>query len=294
MYKRSKDVCPKGQQSPEWVEGREKLLITGTTLGGLLPPYHLWKGRSSRRDCVKRTVFGYKPPVGAFLQKMFDSGKAGEFVAIDVVKSQVLKPDEEILFPGLLVALEDERWGGSPDGVVVDKETREPQYVVECKTLTRRAMQYDSDGAALVPLYYYTQAHWYMWLVGVRSCAFVQYMPASDEVAVTWLDFDDARFALALGAARTYTIEHEGLTTQIDCLVQQIANLKKCGEVEPLTAAMRCASALDDLLRVIEQDAAPPTKRLKKVAAADTTETPVQVSDRSDGEMDRIIAALEE
>lgn len=213
-YLRSVEVCPGGQnigdeKNPEWEKRRKKLIVSGTTAAKLLPKSHPWHDSKTARDDRKRYLFGYRAPTPQFLQDMFDAGNAGEKKAISILDIDLSFHDLRLEHPGLLEAKENEYWGGSVDGLVIDSNGV-AKYVVEIKTCVKRKLQFEEEtGLPIVPGYYMAQVQLYMYLTGINRAMFVQYDPKleRERVFTTYVDFDPENFEIMRQYMIAYT-EH--------------------------------------------------------------------------------------
>jgi hypothetical protein len=259
---RSKDVCGGEQRTPDWYAGREKLIIAGSAFAKSLPKSHPWHD-GMERDETKRSVFGYKRPERPYVRRMMDVGVVGEEVAVNTFLEAFLEEGQQVEKPGLLIHNDEPSWGGSPDLVVKDKDGN-PVYIGEAKTLVGRELEFDENGEAIVPLKYYAQAHWYMYLVNVRLCAFIQYEARTGRVAVTWLEYDDELMAQALASAEEYTARIKQMRASVAELVVATAGLMKCGGTEPRAVMDKVLDLAKYVEAIIDQDAAPPVSRKRK------------------------------
>jgi hypothetical protein len=235
VYERSIDVCPQGQndgddKNAEWLSQRSKCWVTGTTCSPIIKWYsttHPWRNsRKLVRDVLKEIIFGYKQPFSAMVENILAIGRKGEPVALQMLQAEL---DAEgkghtMIFPGLLVSTHNEKWGGSPDAIIVD---RDGNFVtlVEVKTLSVRQIKTDDQGVAVFPSEYYAQTHFYMWLTGIRDGMGLQYVPDKlDENGVvieqgriykTPIPFDDLNFGVMFNALEAFTLHVAELTEKI-------------------------------------------------------------------------------
>ena len=78
------DVCPAGQKDasgkvePRWADNRDKLALSGTSFGKILPKEHPLKAKGSAEDVMKAFVFNDKPNYSSFALRMFASGNECE------------------------------------------------------------------------------------------------------------------------------------------------------------------------------------------------------------------------
>lgn len=205
-YLRSTDVCPKGQKdannkpTKDWIDSRGKLILSGTTIGAICPIGHPFKtSRMKPSDIIKRYCLNFRKPISEFAKKAMQHGNDHEDTAVQKFASG---GNFKFKFPGLLISKECEMWGGSPDGVEINNE-----FIIEVKNLPIRQFKYNQDGSAMIPQEYLAQSQFYMYLTGIRRCAFIQNKESVGLMEVTWMDYDEENTLTMIEAARKFT-EH--------------------------------------------------------------------------------------
>ena len=254
------DACPEGQKDEHgkvaeaWAANRDKLALTGTSFGKILPVGHPLKGKGKPEEVMKAYVFNDKQNVNEFVKKMFAVGNECEPIA---ARKFCFQTGKRLDFPGLCISERNPLIGGSPDGVSVDRD-----FIVEIKTLVRRKIELDSAGDAVVPQYYLAQANFYMWLTNIKRCAFVQYDHQSGQLWITWLDYMEDAMETALHCAFKYVEEVAALRAEwldsMDKMKTAVEFLERGlvvpeddpdGEKEFTPIGMRHVNAEDQLLR---------------------------------------------
>lgn len=289
VYERSIDVCPQGQndgddKNTEWLSQRSKCWVTGTTCAPIIKWYsttHPWRNsRKLVRDILKEIIFGYKQPFSAMVEDILAIGRKGEPIALQMLQAEL---DAEgkghtMIHPGLLVSTFNEKWGGSPDAIIID---RDGNFVtlVEVKTLSVRQIKFGPPAGdpacagqevAIFPSEYYAQTHFYMWLTGIRDGMGLQYVPDKvDENGVvlvpgkiyrTPIPFDDINFGVMLNAIEAFTAMVAELTATIT------DGLAKAGVPfdRAVTKLKEPVDFLADQYNILAADMAEQLRRLKE------------------------------
>jgi len=185
-----RDVSPSGQgeSNEDWVKGREKLYVTGTSFIKFIPHWHKWHTArdSNFESLILAVVFNTKTNFSNYVRNnLLKHGKDHEDEAVNVFTKQFCTEEQRksATFPGLWECEERPKWGGSPDGHFVG------HFIIEVKCPKTRKIEYDDNMEPIVPLNYQTQAQWYMFLSGEKLCKFIQY-ETDTTIHVTDIPFD--------------------------------------------------------------------------------------------------------
>ena len=199
------DACPAGQKTadgkthPDWAKNRGRLFMTGTIFGKIQENDHPLKGDGSWEGVLKELVFNDRENFSQFVLNLFKMGNECEPIAAEMFEKS---SGAEMDYPGLLISEKVPHVGGSPDGVARDRS-----FIIEIKTACKRKIVFDDAGVARVPRKYLGQANFYMWLMNIRACRFLQYDRDSGQLYETELAYDDE--AMASGLARMYAFIDE-------------------------------------------------------------------------------------